>query len=116
MSFTTSPVSETVDRGADISFNCTFPHVNVSISWTGPGVNAGGSTCTMSMGIKTSTLMIRNVSKSYAGEYFCTAQFNETMIQPVDSTVGTLSVNCKYYLAMQRLFIIYDISYICIQM
>jgi hypothetical protein len=97
LNFSTSPADMSVDRGGDVSFNCTYLLVNVNITWNGPspGVEAGDSTCTMSMETKTSTLMITNVRKSYAGEYFCTTRFNEMMIQSVNSTVGTLSVNCK---------------------
>ena len=81
-----------------MSFNCTYPNVSVSISWNGPGVEEGDGTCTMSMetkfNTKTCTLMITNVSNSHTGRYFCTARFNEMMM--VNSTAGTLSVNCKY--------------------
>ena len=90
MAFTEHPVNKTVDRGGDVSFSCTYPYMGVNISWNGPGVEEGD----VSMGTseETSILMITDVSNSYAGDYFCTAQFNEMM---VNSTAGTLSVNYK---------------------
>ena len=98
MTFTTQPVDISIDRGGDVSFNCTYLHVGVSISWNGPGhgVEEGDGTCTISIetNAKTCTLMIINVSNSHAGKYFCTARFNNGTM--VNSTVGTLSVNCKY--------------------
>ena len=92
MAFTEQPVNETVDRGGDVSFNCTYPHMGVNISWNGPGVEEGDESMETSEKFKTSTLTITNISNSHAGDYFCTAQFNETM---VNSIAGTLSVNCK---------------------
>ena len=97
MTFTTQPINKRVDRGGNASFSCTYSNAEstVSISWNGPGVEAGDGTCTMSMdtNTKTSTLMITNVSNSHIGKYFCTATFNDTTD---NSTAGTLSVNCKY--------------------
>lgn len=87
-----------------MSFNCTYL-CNVSIFWNGPGVEAGNSKLKMEMNATTSTLMITNVNNSHAGEYFCTAQFSENdQMMTVNSTVGILSVSCKYILIMQRLF------------
>ena len=76
-----------------MSFSCTYPNAGASVSWNGPGVEEGDGTCTMPDSSKTCTLMITNISNSHTGKYFCTARFNGTK---VNSTAGTLSVNCKY--------------------
>ena len=93
MAFTEQPVNKTVDRGGDVSFSCTYPHMGVTISWNGPGVKEGDVSTGTSE--ETSILMITNVNNSHAGDYFCTAQFNDMTTQPVNSRVGTLLVNCK---------------------
>ena len=64
------------------------------ISWNGPGVSAGTISLMMEVDTKISTLRITNVGNSHAGEYFCSAQFNGMMT--VNSTVGILSISCKY--------------------
>ena len=99
MSFSTSPASTKVDRGGEVSFTCTYPptNSNVSISWMGPGVNAGSITKSIEMSANTtvtrSTLAIMNVNSSHAGDYFCTANVGEGMV--VSSTTASLAVNCK---------------------
>ena len=98
MPFSALPANISVDRGENVSFSCTYLNAGASISWNGPGVEEDDDTCTMPDSTETDattcTLMITNVSNSHTGKYFCTAQFNEMM--KVNSTAGTLSVNCKY--------------------
>ena len=80
--------------------------MNVNISWNGAGVKTGNSMLMEEINATTSILTITNISNSYVGEYSCTAQFSENdQMMTVNSTVGILSVNCKYILIMQRLFI-----------
>ena len=75
-------------------FTCTLPHM-VSISWNGPGVEAGDVTWNnMPLDANTSTLTITNVSISHAGGYFCTALVGENN-SLVNSAEAILTVNCK---------------------
>ena len=93
MAFSEQPVNETVDRGEEAIFMCTYPLMNVSISWNGPGVEAGNITQSVDMDASNSTLTITNVNSSHAGEYFCTVHISEGMA--INSTVAYLAVNCK---------------------
>jgi hypothetical protein len=94
MTFSTLPADITVDRGGDVSFNCTYPLVNANITWNGPGVEAGSIKQSVNMGASTSILTIMNVNGLHAGEYFCTAHIGEEMV--INSTAAYLTVtNCK---------------------
>ena len=110
MAFSEQPVNETVDRGEEAIFMCTYPLMDVSISWNGPGVEAGIITQSVDMDASNSTLTITNVNRAYAGGYFCTAHIGVGM--DINSTVAYLAVNCKSiinYYAELKSIIVYDI-------
>ncbi len=83
-----------------MSFSCTYPLMNVRISWNGPGVKAGSIEQSVNMDTSTTTsnLAITNVNGSHAGGYFCTAH-NISEGMDINSTVAYLVVNCKLYRA-----------------
>lgn len=76
-------------------FSCIYPG-NVTITWSGPGVEVGTITKNVTKMSRTnSTLTIADVMGSHAGMYFCTAHVSEGGVTMINSTAVNLTVNCE---------------------
>ena len=93
--FSEHPMSVSVNRGDEVTLNCTYPlnENNVNISWSGPNnVDLTLPMTTSVDGSTSSTIMLTAANSSYSGNYICTARYDNTT---VISATATLTVNCK---------------------
>ena len=100
--FSEHPLSMSVDRGEQVTLNCTYRTSQQglpTINWTAPSeISVTPTTTQLDAATLQSTISFTAATSSYAGDYQCIATVGSDSF---NSDTATLTVNCKSIDKMQ---------------